>query len=252
MFNRFKRLFNREKEREEDEKSSEKLFFRSSLLEKVFKQERKVRGKTLNEWWHYYYVDNSFEEYELFMALNELKPNTFTGLYCEKIDKVFWEASDPFLLTLIIILYYSRGKFPNNYVERASALLTHKDSSFRRSVGESLVELNDIDGLIAVLEAEDSGRGNMMGAARRLASKGKEAEKAIPALLGMIQYKNINYKGHSFAAEALASIGESARPVLVQCINSKDSHLIEYATYALEMLDSGINYKDLYGIDSEQ
>jgi HEAT repeat protein len=114
------------------------------------------------------------------------------------------------------------------------AALHGESETVRRTVALALVALDTVRGLAAVVAGSRHGHGVRTEAAHRLRAHGPGAAEAIPGLLKLLSYRDINWRSHAAAAGALTAIGESAIPWLRQVFESGEAHIRYYAAMALK------------------
>lgn len=122
--------------------------------------------------------------------------------------------------------------------EPALLAALHDESEIvRRSAALALVALDKVPGLSAVVAGSRHGHAVRTQAAHGLREHGELATEAIPALLSLLRDPNINWRSHAAAAGALASIGESAIPALVQVFEHGEPRLRYFVAVALKELN---------------
>lgn len=122
--------------------------------------------------------------------------------------------------------------------EPALLAALHDESDIvRRSAALALVALDTVRGLSAVVAGSRHGHAVRTQAAHRLREHGEDAVEAIPSLLCLLRDPNINWRSHAAAAGALAAIGESAVPALVQVFEHSEPRLRYFAAMALKELN---------------
>lgn len=122
--------------------------------------------------------------------------------------------------------------------EPALLAALHDESEIvRRSAALALVALGTVRGLSAVVAGSRHGHAVRTRAAHRLREYREEASEAIPGLLCLLRDPNINWRSHDAAAGALAAIGESAVPTLVQVFEHSEPRLRYFAAMALQQLN---------------
>lgn len=123
--------------------------------------------------------------------------------------------------------------------EPALLAALHDESEIvRRSAALALVALDTVPGLAAVVAGSRHGHAVRTQAAHRLREHAEVATEAIPGLLCLLSDPNINWRSHAAAAGALAAIGETAIPVLVQVLEHGEPRLRYFAAMALKELNS--------------
>jgi HEAT repeat protein len=122
--------------------------------------------------------------------------------------------------------------------EPALLAALHDESEIvRRSAALALVALDTVRGLSAVVAGSRHGHAVRTQAAHGLREHGEEATEAIPGLLCLLRDPNINWRSHAAAAGALAAIGESAIPGLVQVFEHGEPRLRCFVAMALKELN---------------
>jgi HEAT repeat protein len=117
------------------------------------------------------------------------------------------------------------------------AALNDESETVRRAVALSLVALNTVHGLAAVVAGSRHGHAVRSHAAHLLREHGAEASEAIPGLLALLRDRNIDWRSHFDAVDALVAIGESAIPWLLQLFGRGNRRLRYYAAIALKEID---------------
>ena len=118
-------------------------------------------------------------------------------------------------------------------VERLIQLLSHENESLRRISARALLNIGNIEGLNAVVQGNKHGHAIRTQASWAIAKLGKSTPATIPALLTLIKDKNINWRSHWAAAMALASIGEPAKEILLENLDSENKDMRYYSAVAL-------------------
>ena len=129
------------------------------------------------------------------------------------------------------------------------AALHDESATVRRAAALSLVALNTVRGLAAVVTGSRHGHAVRTHAAHLLREHGRDASEAIPGLLSLLRDRNINWRSHMAAADALAAIGEPAIPWLLQAFRRGQPELRHYAAMALKEIDK--TPEPLAAIDEE-
>ena len=115
------------------------------------------------------------------------------------------------------------------------AALQDESELVRRTAGESLLTLGSVRGLAAVVGGSRHGHAVRTRAAFKLAKmKPGEAAEALPALMVLLQYHDINWRTHFAAVSALRTIGDAAIPSLVNGLQRGSPQVRQYAAIALK------------------
>jgi HEAT repeat protein len=117
------------------------------------------------------------------------------------------------------------------------AALQDESETIRRTAALALVELDTVDGLAAVVAGSRHGHAVRTEAAHRLRRHGPKASEAIPGLVALLRYREINWRSHMAAAGALAAIGEAALPWLLHMFHHGEPHLRYEAASALKEMN---------------
>jgi len=118
------------------------------------------------------------------------------------------------------------------------AVLQDESETVRRAAAESLVQIGSVKGLAAVVAGSRHGHAIRTKAALRLAAMNKgHAVDAIPALMILLQYPDINWRTHYAAIDALCVIGDRAIPALRTAYRHGSTQLRNYAAQALTTLN---------------
>lgn len=199
------------------------------------------RGHTAGDWYRCYRNTQYFQgdlAGAVTTALREALPTR------EELPDV---AVEPWLTTLLTTdpretvrclaaIKVGLDKFAD--AEQALLAALHDESeTVRRCAALSLVALDTVSGLSAVVAGSRHGHAVRTHAAHRLRGHGEAASVAIPGLLCLLRDQDINWRSHMAAALALAAIGESAVPALVQVFEHGEPRLREYAAIALKELN---------------
>ena len=118
------------------------------------------------------------------------------------------------------------------------AALEDESEAVRRTAAEALLELGSIRALAAVVAGSRHGHAVRTHAAFRLRDIGPPAAPAVPALMTLLRYPDINWRSHAAALTALAAIGETAIPVLTRFVRNRDPHLQDYAAEVLKEISA--------------
>jgi HEAT repeat protein len=198
-------------------------------------------GHTAGEWYGFYRSPQYFQGDLASAATAALREALAT---CEELPDF---AVEPWLTTLLTTdpretvrclaaVKVGLDKLADG--ERALLAALHDESEIvRRSAALALVALDTVRGLSAVVAGSSHGHAVRTQAAHRLREHGKEATEAIPGLLCLLRDPNINWRSHAAAAGALAAIGESAIPALVQVFEHGEPRLRYFAAMALKELN---------------
>lgn len=119
-------------------------------------------------------------------------------------------------------------------------LLGSKEELVRRMAAISLTKIGTVKALSAVVAGHRHGHGIRSTAAEKLAKIGPEALEAVPALLQLLAYPNINWRSHFAGARALTSIGQEAVPMLLEQLKSDNYQLKWYVAEALNHMQPAI------------
>ncbi|MEZ6141889.1 MAG: HEAT repeat domain-containing protein [Zavarzinella sp.] len=142
------------------------------------------------------------------------------------------------------------------------AALQDESELVRRTAAESLFRLGSVRGLAAVVGGSRHGHAVRTHAAFKLANLNSgEAKEALPALMVLLQYQDINWRTHLAAVAALKKIGDAAIPALVNGLHKGSPQMRKYAAIALKemgktpdllpMIDEVIRKAGLSGIDED-
>lgn len=176
---------------------------------------------------------------ELLDSLKEIEKTPSEGkLPKEKILNIFFESENvPSLCFTSYIVTKLEKIDKEKVVERLIQLLNHEDETLRRIAGRALLKIGDIKGLNAVIGGNYHGHAIRTEASWVIAKmEGEEIKEALPSLLKLLEYKDINYRSHMAAASALANIGEPAKEILLENLNSEDKNVRFYSALALSEL----------------
>lgn len=114
------------------------------------------------------------------------------------------------------------------------AALQDESELVRRTAATSLLLLGTVRSLAAVVGGSRHGHAVRTHAAFKLAKmKPGEAVEALPALMVLLQYPDINWRTHVAAVDALRAIGEAAVPTLVNGLHRGSPQVRKYAAIAL-------------------
>lgn len=115
------------------------------------------------------------------------------------------------------------------------AALQDESELVRRTAAESLLALGSVRGLAAVVGGSRHGHAVRTHAAFKLAKmKPGETTEALPALMVLLQYPDINWRTHFAAVSALQTIGDAAIPALMHGLRRGSPLLRQYAAIALK------------------
>lgn len=112
--------------------------------------------------------------------------------------------------------------------------LNDTSETVRRSAACGLIMIGAVRGLAAVVSGSRHGHGIRTRAAYLLQEIGPSAEEAIPGLMALLNYSDINWRSHMAASLALAAIGAPAIPYLVHSLESGPDHARIQAASVLE------------------
>ena len=115
--------------------------------------------------------------------------------------------------------------------------LNDESETVRRSAACGLVVIGLVRGLAAVVSGNRHGHGIRTRAAYLLRDIGPSAEEAIPSLMTLLNYSDINWRSHMAASRALAAIGAPAIPYLVHSLEFGPDHARSQAASALKEFD---------------
>jgi HEAT repeat protein len=121
-------------------------------------------------------------------------------------------------------------------VESMISGLNDESETVRRSAACGLVMIRAVRGLAAVVSGNRHGHGIRTRAAYILQDIGPSAEEAIPGLMALLNYSDINWRSHMAASLALAAIGTPAIPYLVHSLEFGPDHARIQAASVLEEL----------------
>lgn len=139
----------------------------------------------------------------------------------------------------LCIYLASRLKIKNKKIpNRLLILLKHQDELIRRISARLLTELGTVETLNAVVAGNNHGRGIRTEAAWKLKEMGKKATAAIPGLIALLRYKEINWRTHVAAQSALSEMGEDSKNVLINLLNDEDRTIQEHAAITLNMMNT--------------
>lgn len=119
-------------------------------------------------------------------------------------------------------------------------LLASREELVRRMAAISLTKIGTVKALSAVVRGHRHGHGIRSIAAEKLEKLGPKALEAVPALLQLLAYPNINWRSHFAGARALTSIGQEAVPVLLEQLKSDNEYLKWYVAHALSQMQPAI------------
>jgi HEAT repeat protein len=125
------------------------------------------------------------------------------------------------------------------------AALEDYSETVRRISALALLDVATIRGLSAVVAGSRHGHAVRTEAAHRLGKRGAEAAAAIPGLLALLHYGDINWRSHMAAAYALAAIGAPALPYLFHALTCGDGYPSLYAAIALDSIGPPPEYQQL-------
>ncbi|MCH2045336.1 MAG: hypothetical protein MK212_14565 [Saprospiraceae bacterium] len=202
----------------------------------LFRRKREIGGRSFSSWYYSHIRGLTASEDELLVAISRLKFNEIKELDLEDINNLFFEEEDYFLLCLIIYFFSKKNKFPKGFSKKVIPLLGHKNRKVRYFATNALLRAGETNGLIALIEEQGTHGALMVKAAIQLGLRGENAKEAIPSLIKMMTYKDKNSRTHNTAAEALADIGESAKPILMQYVNSDNKYLADLCIYSIELI----------------
>ncbi|OJJ15821.1 hypothetical protein BKI52_36495 [marine bacterium AO1-C] len=154
----------------------------------------------------------------------------------QRILEIFLNTKVTITLLLGTKIVTKLGAVPQNVLRHLILLLEHPNEGIRRSAAQSLYDIGSIEALSAVIAGNNHGRGIRTAACWKLNEFGKAAAPAIPSLFALLRYKDINWRSHWAAAEVLGSIGEIAKPLLIENLDSTDIYLQYYSALALSLL----------------
>ncbi len=125
------------------------------------------------------------------------------------------------------------------------AALEDQSETVRRIAALALVDIDTIRGLAAVVAGNNHGHAVRTQAANRLQKRGFEAAEAIPGLLALLRFRQINWRSHLAAVDALAAIGEPAIPFLVHALTNGEPQLRRYAGAVLKFIGKSMEFSEL-------
>jgi HEAT repeat protein len=201
----------------------------------------RFRGHTAGEWYCFYRIPGAFQgdlSSAVTAALREaLATPTKTSDF----------GVEPWLTTLLtsdpreIVRCLAAIKLGLDKIAAGEpallAALQDESENVRRSAALALVALSTVCGLSAVVAGSRHGHGVRTRAAQALQEHGEDAFEAIPGLLCLLRDSNINWRSHAAAARALAAIGESAVPTLVQVFEPGEPRVRPFVAMALKELN---------------
>lgn len=206
-------------------------FFKSLIIRP---SKIKYAGKTLSEWHTCFIHENEVSRAELIEALKQSADIENETNLCElDVIDIFFKTEKVAPICLSIFTLSKFNTCTEHIIIRLTKLLVHKNELVRRYSALFLYHIGTVESLSLVVKGYKHGHGIRTRAAQKLERMGPDAHKAIPALIELIKYKNINWRSHFAAADALASIGPSAIEILLECIESDDSDLQYYSAVAL-------------------
>lgn len=204
-----------------------------SIALKFFK--RKYNGKTIDEWCYHLGSSRTENYHDLIPAIRDAG-NIQREIGLDDIAQLHLFSSDYPLLTLSIFGTLLLDKIPRENINKLITDLSHTDETIRRSSAIVLERIGTVETLSAVVQGKYHGSGIRTIAALHLKKYGEKAQPAIPALLLLLKDRDINWRSHFAAADALASIGNPAKDTLIKNLNSEDYNIQYYSAYALSIL----------------
>jgi len=154
----------------------------------------------------------------------------------EDIIKIFLNTDSIATLLIGTHLITKLGEVSSEVVQYFITLLHHSEEIMRRQAAIALYDVGTVEALAEVIGGNNHGRGIRTAACWKLSKFGEAAAPAIPHLFALLKYREINWRTHWAAAEALASIGEVAKPLLIENLNSSEIYLQHYSAIALSLL----------------
>ncbi|MEM6803653.1 MAG: HEAT repeat domain-containing protein [Bacteroidota bacterium] len=198
--------------------------------------EQKCGAYTIDEWHVHFRRKRKLDRDQLLEGIQEALALENAPALAD-IPKLYVQSQLPFVLCLCACVFsLEKETLSTPIIDKLISSLLHSDESVRRFSAIALTEINEVRTLAAVVAGHSHGHGIRTEAAWKLKEFGPEAQEAIPSLISLLEYQNINWRSHYAASEALSSIGEAAKGRLWKQLDSPLKFVRYYCASALDQM----------------